>query len=352
MKEIIQEYCNFLSKLNQIKTYINNTYRRDNGIIAIIEDYAGENIDLLNYYKSIIDSSLQYNAIVINLYGAYENFISKISKSYLIVLFNNAKSIEDLPKKLVKKYQSNVGNYLNNNSKFSNYDIKVNQVISNYNDFLNSNFSNINYELLLNHSGNLNYEHLKDYLKEIGILGDKSICESSLLKNFYIDNGLYDEMEFNEKKNRVPSDLFNPLNNLVNTRNTVAHTGEEENRISVNEFDNLIIPFLNIISRIITEMIIDRINYYKKENSKFDIIKIYNDKILCINNNSQNIKIGDMVIYRKNNVIHTAIIKKIEIYHNSVEETGTEPIDVGCELDSKINNDCQIIDICNMADLS
>lgn len=348
MIDIINQYTKYLRQLDSLDEYIKKTYQRNNGINKIIDQYNGENVELLEYYRSLIGSQIQYNATVINLYGNYENFVTEICRAYLISKFLITEKFEELPVGLQEKYKTSVGEYLNNKQRFLNSDLNLNEVINNYNNFLKSDFSNIDYDLLLRHSANLSSNQLQEFLKELGIAEGKNIVSSDFLKKFYVENGLCDDHEYRFRLGRN-KDLFKYLDDLVASRNLIAHTGEDSNRISAKDFVELTIPFLKSVARILLDFVVSALTMNFYCDTQIPIIHVFDNRILCISNNGINIKVGDIVTYKYDETVHNAIITRIQIDGHDVCETGFDVINVGLELDNRIKEDSQIIFIVDSA---
>ncbi|MBQ7740647.1 MAG: hypothetical protein IJT65_05380 [Eubacterium sp.] len=347
MNDIIEAYIDFNTSLNTTDEYVKNTFLRNNGIQSIIDNYNGENKELLAYYKSMIDAQIQYNAIIINLYGAYERYVRSIAKYYLLELLKHCTSIEGVPEKICKSYRKNLGEFLSNPNRFNNANLNQKESVKNYLMFLDSNFDNADIELLLSRSGNLKIEQLRTLLTDIGLLEDKKLSDSIFLENYYLKNDIYDKTDFDRKKSRKENDLFLPLDQLVASRNKVAHTGEDNERISSTLLRETTIPFLHTVSRIILDVIINSLASFIQEMHIFTVINVFDNHILCINNQGFNVRTGDIIVYKHNGKLKNAIVTEIQINHEKVVDTGSDTVDVGLNLDNTICADDEIICILN-----
>jgi hypothetical protein len=345
MNDIISAYYSFLSLLDRIKKYTEKTYVKNNGLQSIIDNYQGENKELLDYYNSIKESQIQYNAIIITLYGAYENYIDNISKCYLTYIFNNCDPLTNIPVNIRDTYRKNIGDLLSNPQRFGFNIEAAENAAKKFCMYLDANYSNIEYDVLLNHSGNLKSSQLEDYLRSLSLLENSNLFDSYFIEKYYYEYDFYDNKDFETKRRRKSADLFKPLNDLVESRNNVAHTGEDSSRISTRTIIHSTIPFLKVLSRVVLECILNTAVSLTSVESKFTNIAVFDNRILCTNNKGHNIKTGGVVIYRHNETIKNAIIRRIELNKKSIDETGKESINVGLELDNKIDPKDIIIDI-------
>ena len=105
MKRLLIEYQVFLSQMQEIKDFLSKIDK--NTDIEKIEnallECRDEHSDYLCFLKSLSGSQLVYNAVIISLYGCYENYIDKLLSAYLEILAENKSSYMDLPKNLQQK---------------------------------------------------------------------------------------------------------------------------------------------------------------------------------------------------------------------------------------------------------
>ena len=242
-----------------------------------------------------------YNAIIISLYGCFENYIDKLLGVYLELLAENKVSYMDLPKTFQKKYQAKFGEFLSNPQRFNNMGMDLEREVENYHHLLKSNLSGtINKGIALSHSGNLHADEIFSLLKELGIEDAKDkVLDSYVFKRFHLENGM-DDIEFKAKRARKLNDFFLPLENLIIQRNSVAHSWNVEDRITLKEINDVIIPFVLILCECIFRLTVVEAFSFNTRESVFENQEprlVYNDIIVCFNNQNHKIATGDYIVY-------------------------------------------------------
>lgn len=342
--------CNkqFLNRINEIKKHIEMTRLQNdllNDIYYLVKN--DEQKEYIHYLKSLNTSTIQYNAIIISLYGCFENYIVDLLSCYTDIMFKYTGHYNDLPKSVKEKYTCKIGEYLTSPNKFSSLDLNVNSVINNFSNILCSNFDgNLNKEFLLAHSGNLKSGQIFKLLHDFSIISnDDEVYQSASLKNYHLNIRGLDEDSYKIKVKRKSNDLFEPLNELIDKRNAVAHSWSIDNRISVHNLITYTIPFLKHLSETILRLlfikVFEYINEYSFEQRK--PIAVYNKHILCINSQKNEIHKGDYVFYKnKHGKVICSKILKIEVENKEVENVTGKSIDIGIELDCHIKDTDEI----------
>ena len=82
--------CNkqFLNRINEIKKHIEMTMLQNdllNDIYYLVKN--DEQKEYIHYLKSLNTSTIQYNAIIISLYGCFENYIVDLLSCYTDIMF-------------------------------------------------------------------------------------------------------------------------------------------------------------------------------------------------------------------------------------------------------------------------
>lgn len=348
MKRLFEIYIVFLKRLSEIKEYIDNTILQNDLIDSIeqkIENIENAELEYFRYLKGLKSSTIQYNAVIISVYACFENFVDALTAEYCNLIFQDATSFADIPGRLRKKIQLKIGEYLTNPHRFPD-EIKLEQTIKDYSSMLYSNLSSpVDFYFAINHGGNLKSSEivaLFDNLTEADTRA--SILNSHSIMSFYIDNHLMDDDEFKQKKVRgfrsfENSEIMKPLEELVAQRNSVAHSWHEDNRVSIDYIKDTIIPFLQALSYVLLELCVTK--YTPLSKSAFSLpnntpINVFRNSIVCINNQSKPIKVGDFIVY--GTAQQTKCAKVINIQHNNVDIPSvddTQSVDVGIQLDGK-----------------
>ena len=198
------------------------------------------------------------------------------------------------------------------------------------------------------HGGNLKSSEIATLFDDLTDANTRlSILNSQAIMSFYVDSQLMDIEEFKQKKRRAQqsfesSEIMKPLETLVAQRNAVAHSWHEDNRVSIDSIKNSIIPFLQALSCALLELCVDR--YTPLSKSAYSLpnnvpIKVFNNSIVCINNQSTPIKVGDYIAY--GTAQQTKCAKVISIQHNNIDISSvddTQSIDIGIKIDGKFAN--------------
>lgn len=345
MRELTSTYQLFESRVNDVELFICNMMLNNEIWSSFEELELNKNQKhLLNYIKSSQGKTIQYNAVIISLYGCFENYIDSIFSRYIDIVFANTHDYDSLPPKIADKYRKKIADYLVAPHHFYGFDYSINDVIGNFHKILNSNFENsVCKKFLLMHSGNLKMEQLSDFARDMGIANIKNeIFDHSLMKSFLIDALGIEESAYAVMRSNTSSDLSKYLDTLVQQRNDVAHGWVETNRISAYDLRNYYIPYIKVLAEVILRILLCEVygNYLHSEDSLLfnkTPIAVYNDQILCLHINGQVILKGNYILYKSDKKINCGKIESIEINKKTVDYVNTE-CNVGLKLDSRIKN--------------
>ena len=349
MKRLFEIYNVFLKRLSEIKEYIDMTILQHDLIDSIekkIGNVENNEAAYFQYLKGLKSSTIQYNAIIISVYACFENFVDSLTAEYCNLIFRDATSFADIPRRLGKKIQLKIGEYLTNPHRFPD-NINLEETIKDYSSMLNANLSSpVEPYFATSHGGNLKSSEIATLFDDLtGNNTRASILNSQSVMSFYIDNQLMEVEEFKQKKTRAltnfeNNEIMKPLEELVAQRNSVAHSWHEDNRVSIDYIKNTVIVFLQVLSYALLELCVDR--YALLSKNKYSLannvpIKVFNKRIVCINNQYVPIKVGDYIVY--GTAQQTKCAKVINIQHNSVNIPSvddTQCIEVGIQIDGKI----------------
>ena len=220
-------------------------------------------------------------------------------------------------------------------------------IISKLNSCLNKeeNFK-LNNRILITHSGNLTIESINNLFTQVviryiwhRIKGTNNFITYYKEKENIIEDEVIEEIFKNNKNDNI---LFGIIGDLVERRNSVAHSWNEDDRIGNQEIKEKYIPFLKTISKSIYRIIIEEIYGYLCNNNK--LVKIekfyklcYNNQVLCINSGENNIEKNDFIYIVDRSKKYLVQIVNIQIDRNNVDKCN-EQEDVGLQLDIKITN--------------
>lgn len=357
-EDINEELSIFCNRLESINNYINliESERK----LAKIPNEKMKNMkelyDTVVYIKDNANSQVIYNAIIISLYSCYENYIDNILTKYLDKLSNSNIKYTNLPKPILENHIRLTGNFLSNSNRYKNYDLMEMDVINNLYSCLNENDEYfLNNRILITHAGNLGINALVSLFAQIGInnLLEK-VKETIEYKEYYkIQNDIKNERELKRiLSNSDSTIIFNTLQDLVNRRNEIAHSWNEDDRLSIQTIKEVYINFFIAFGKAIKDIIINELYAVLYANGKLIelsiIYNVFNNKVVCLNNMNQKLKRFDYIyVIKSNKKAYAMKIQNLQINKKNIEECNNENIDIGIELDRNITKNDKFFCIAN-----
>ncbi len=349
MRDFISVYKLFNRRLDDIGLFLQKIASKNDVWNSFrLFPLSKEQKELLDYIHSDRVYTIHYNAVIISLYGCFENYIDSVFSHYLDFVFSKVSSYEELPSSITIKYKAKLGEYLSAQNRFTNIETPLPNIIASYLKILNSDFSTFDKSFLLMHPGNLKVDKICNFMSEMGIESpQQKIYQDEALKTFFIDTCGYDEADYELKSKRKSLDLVSYLERLVDQRNCIAHGWVEDNRISMNDIQSYYIPFLKVFADIILRILICKaIEGVDNSNAQLfcdSPIAVYHNKVVCIHIYNQKISRGDYIIYSTKKGIKCAKIMRIEIDNKPYENVLKDDIDVGLEIDNRIKFEDKIV---------
>lgn len=127
LKQRVKEIEDFLYVVEIQKKFVTELNAAENNM-SIKNSY------YINEYKEKIsllqNSTIQYNAVIISIYGCFENFIDNIFKTYIECVYKITNLYQDLSPRTQDKYIKKVAEYLSNPTRFSGYELTTESVIN------------------------------------------------------------------------------------------------------------------------------------------------------------------------------------------------------------------------------
>lgn len=310
-EEIINQY---IKRLEEIKKHIE--------FISLQKDLYNEikeksNMELYSYkLGEIINSTVQYNSIIICLYGCFEEFIDSIAAEYIRIINELCASYKDLPKSLRDKHMIKVGDFLSNPQRYKGYELTVEECIKNiYMSIYSEEERTLNTELLISHGGNLKVDKVYDLFRDLGIKDLKTELETKI----------------NKVRLKV-------LDDLIDQRNVISHSWEVDQRFAFIKIKDDIISLLVELGKTLKEILLDKIFLFIEFKEGFECfgkpIKVINNRILCINSKNSHLRIGDSILICKGNGKKI----RVEVLELSVNRVNKSKIDEeNIEIGIKVN---------------
>lgn len=282
--------------------------------------------DFLNNTKIV-----QYNAIIISLYGAYELSIKKATNTFIKFSVNNE---FPLTHKLTKNYLLSVSKTFEKNNAQKNKDI-----IKDLNSFLNENdVSKFQSELSLNNYQNLKIATVQEISKLIEINNLVNNIKHTLDFEKYIkERENLSSIEQAVKYIDILNNPFNLIDDIVDSRNRIAHRGFEENMLDndmlkgvvIKEFKVFVLNYIYLLKNAWYEECLKQ----GKNIEELEILKIFNNNIICFN--TKNISVSKKnVILVKDGKNRCKFGQILSIQHDNEEiEISLNNQNIGCKLD-------------------
>lgn len=346
-------YDEFEKQIDEIEQYITSIELQKSMIRELSEkenSLKGRFDNTLMYsgiIKDVITSPIQYNAVIISIYGCFEKYIDNIFNCYCNNLCDVIDEYENLPQSLRDKQMRKLGDFLINPQRYKNYNLDVSSAIENtYFSFSNPKEGIIkNISFLVNHGGNLKIDQIADLARDFGIENflHKITC-NDLFKSYFIEQREHSEETYKSTSKKNMKSFFDDLDQLVEARNNVAH-GWVEVRTDLNTIKERWLVYLKILAGVINETMKTSFAEFLYHSGKLQElgkpINVIDNHIVCINNGSALLEREDYIIaINGKNILKTIKIQTIEIDGKRVDRLTETNIDVGIGL--AIRNDLKV----------
>lgn len=331
----------YKKKLAEIRTFIQSVELQKDMISEMEANIKGKDCDLtisLQYskiVKRVVESPIQYNAVIISMYGCFEQYIDNIFNEYCQVIYGIIDNYDDLPEKMKEKHIKKLGEFLTNPQRYKNYDLTDKQAVKNAVEAFNNpkeGFGN-NQKLILAHGSNLKIDQILELASDLGIKNfERNIASNHLFRTFFLNHEDINEETYNRLMSNGSKRLFEILDKLVEERNNVAH-GWVESRIRLSDISSVYINYMECLAESILEVLIKSIYLIQYNNDNMYLIgkplKVIDHHIICINNKGSSLSKGDYLIGVKNNKIKALEIKSIQKDRVNVDRIEEKNIDIG-----------------------
>lgn len=334
-------YEEFEKQLLEIKMFIQSIELQKDMISELdagIDGYSNQIDKTLQYseiIKQVVESPIQYNAVIISIYGCFERYIDNVFNNYCTKIYESIDDYGKLPEKLKEKHIKKLGDFLSNPQRYKNYELSVDQAIGNASiAFENPKIGlGNNQKLILSHGANLKIDQITELASDLGIASlEKSIVSHYLFKSYHIEQGDYSDETYTRFMAQDPKRLFEILDKLVEERNNVAH-GWVENRIKLSDIASEFLGYMQCLAEVINDVLLKSIVNIKYQNTKLYPIgkplKVFDHHIICINNKEVLLNKGDFLVAVKGEIIKVLLIESIQIESMGIEKLTDFNVDVG-----------------------
>lgn len=350
MDNFIIHVNKFLERTNEIEIFLDNISSQKKFLSELesvkeilLERDLKSILDYEEKIKLLSNSAVQYNAVIISIYGCFEFFIDSILTEYVNEIFKIGDIYESLPEKIKERHIRKIGEYLSNQNRFNGYDLNQYSVIEDVYKCLSNNAeAKLIMPLLLAHGGNMSYPQLIDLMTELGI----SNVKNKILQNDYFIEYFRDQGKIHEYEASLAgkdSLLFKNLSDLVQERNNVAHGWVIDNRISFIDVKDRILKFVKCLANTLCDILINESFDKLFENNKlkkFDnAIAVYNNHILCLNIKEATLYIGGYIYAKtEDGQSRCLLIENIQIDGKNCIKVEGGNIDIGLQINKRVKS--------------
>lgn len=349
MRNLRFYFDEYRKQLVEIRTFIRSVELQKDVIseLELFEKVERNKLDLSLQYskiiKQVVESPIQYNAVIISIYGCFEQYIDNIFNEYCHALYDIIDNYDNLPEKMKEKHIKKLGDFLSNPQRYKNYDLTDKQAIRNAVEAFNNPKVGLgnNQKLILAHGGNLKIEQITELANELGIKDfEKNIVSSYLFKSYYIKREIFNEETYTRLMSSESKRLFEMLDRLVEERNNVAH-GWVESRIKLTDIASEYIDYMECLAESILEVLIRAMYITQYNNDKMYMIgkpfKVIDNHIVCINNKGLLLHKEDYLLAVKNDRMKVLVIKSLQKDRVDIERVEEENIDIGIGFEKRVD---------------
>ena len=284
-------------------------------------------IDSIN--SSVISrSTVSYNAVIISLYGCYENYVNSLIGELIHQISDSSSDYNEIPTDMIIRNLNLSSDFLNAPQRYKNFDLQNEDVINNIYS------GRITNKLLLKHGGNLSITVLSDYMKNLGIKNvAQSIKNSDDYHKYYSEKNMISVENAKTYLNELDNNtVFTSLDDIISQRNAIAHSWKSDEKVDYLIIKDEWIKFIKIFCKCLYNIVIQFYSeWLVKHNKLFCPLKfqIYGSSIVGFfdviphwNGNKETILI------KSNDKIHVGKIMNVKIFESHKASMEIE----GCSL--------------------
>lgn len=349
MNNIAFYYQEFEQQLSEIEQYINSIELQKSMVREIeknedaIRKITNSAVLYCESIKKVSSTPIQYNAVIISIYGCFEQYIDNIFECYCSNLCEVTTMLKELPTTLRDKQIKKLGDFLTNPQRYKNYELTPEDAIRNaYISYENPKDGlQKNKNLLLTHGGNLGINQISDLARDFGVNNlIPRIVSHFIFKNYFVEKGIHSEETYGRTISGDPKSLFEELDSLVSERNNVAH-GWVETRYNFAIIKEKWLNYLRCLAHVLQEILWCSFAEFVYKSKKLYClgkpIKVYDKHIVCINNGEAVLHKGDYVVAVKDEMVKVILIETIQIEGELVECTDSINKNVGLGLTKRLD---------------
>lgn len=300
----------------------------------------------LNSGTGSMKKRLDYNTVIVTLYGLFEQLVEGLIGEYSTNLSRSAPSYADLPHKLQKAHSDMSVELLPrlDHSKYRGR-VQIHQVIANMHSCLSGESEYmLNVEALQQHSANFRADVLGKLFERLGITQVLQRLPRYEPFSTYLNINLDDEAGSLAKTEII----YEQLDDLADRRNDVAH-GVSSDILSIDLLRSRISYLTALVQSLACLIDEESIGFQASVKGKplGKPILVVNHEVVCIELHNQGIMEGDLLVMIDCSWPNLCIYSPIlEIQVNKVRHKFVPPSDsvkVGCRVNFRAKIQCRYI---------
>lgn len=300
----------------------------------------------LNSGTGSMKKRLDYNTVIVTLYGLFEQLVEGLIGEYSTSLSRSAPSYTELPQKLQKAHSDMSVELLPrlDHSKYRGR-VQIHQVIANMHSCLRGGSEYmLNLEALQQHSANFRADVLGQLFERLGIAQVLQRLPRYEPFSSYLNINLGDEAGGSAKTEII----YEQLDDLADRRNDVAH-GVSSDLLSIDLLRSRIDYLTALVESLACLVDEESVGFQASVKGKplGKPILVVNHEVVCIELQNQGIMEGDLLVMIDcgwpNPCIYSPIL---EIQVNKVRHEFVPPassVKVGCRVDFRARMNCRYI---------
>lgn len=334
LDKIEKDFLNSLENIESFMDLVDIIKSLDYEFIKKSKYYIDIKNSFVNLKSKLLDSQIvQYNAIIISLYGAYELAIKGATNTFIKYCINYNLNLSD---NFIKNYLSSVAKSFEKNSNEENFNL-----IKDLNSFLiNGDIAKFRSDLSLNSKQNLKSSVVQEIANLIGKNNFLNETKHSIaFKNYIKNRENLSTLEQIKTYINAMNQPYKYIDDIVDSRNRIAHRGyEEEPMLDSNILKNIVFPeFRLFVSSYFRFLKIQWCIQCCTKNTnvlELEIINIFNNNIICFNTKENIITKDNIIIIKKpNDKWDFSTILNIQYNKQDIEISELNQ-NIGCKLEA------------------
>lgn len=341
---MIDSYLSLNKNLRDLIEHIEN----NNKIKSFINDVQKEDSQFKQYslwldFNSVTSRVFEYNSYIISLYGFFEQFIEQTLAEYIDTICSLYSNYNHLPKEIIDNNIKKNAELLSLLEYPKYKDVDGKYIIKNLYDSIHKKESIINTIAFCHHTSNFRITGIIDYFKSVGV--------SNLGKNIGLHSPINKVLEdkYGNFSNLPITTIFSIIDELAERRNYIAHGVDKDDILDSEQIINMcnfINDFSSSLSKSLNNSYLNIIHLTENNKLTFNkkklkAIKIFGNKILCINSNNLNISLQSKILIVSNSIPSYKLSNINNIQYNGKNIKEISPslsVDIGLELSEKIKD--------------